>query len=235
MATQIPQLPAQSRPRLGTRTAARERNAGLLPAVIYGHKQEPAHITINRKAFTQLAHNNVHLLEVKLGNKAEPCLIKEVQWDHLGSHLVHVDLARVDLNEKVRFKVSVVLTGEPVGCKETGAYLQPFATELEIECLATQIPDNIKVDVSPLKVDETILAKAVKLPEGVVLKSDPDMPIAGVLVVLEEEVAAPAAEGATAEPEVIGRKPGEEGEGEEGAAAAAKPGAAAPKADAKKK
>lgn len=211
--TQIPRLQGSTRDSLGKRNNIRLRKSGQIPAVIYGHKQNPVHISVDRKAFIELAHRNVHVLELAVGSAAEPVLIKELQWDHLGSTIVHIDLTRVDLNEKVTLSVAIVLTGDAIGTKEAGAFLQPFLAEIEIECLATQIPENIKADVSHLKVGEHLEVKDIKLPEGVVAVTDGHTAVAGVVVIKEEE--APAAGATGAEPEVIGKKV------EEGAEAAA--------------
>lgn len=220
MATnQIPRLAAEPRTLMGTRNTLRIRKSGKLPAVIYGHKQEPLHVTVDKKEFIELAHRNVHLLEVSVGSSTEPCLIKDMQWDHLGSNVIHVDLARVDLTEKVTLEVEIVLVGEPVGIKEAGAFLQQFHNEIEIECLATQIPENIKVDVSHLKVDEHIEVKDIKLPEGVTAITDGDLAIAGVVISVAEEESATAG---GAEPEVIGKKL-EDGEATPAAGGAKKP------------
>lgn len=223
---EIPKVKVQHRDRLGSRYAARLRKAGQLPVVIYGHKKEAIHATANAEEFHDLLHRNTHLVEVVVDKSTEPCLVKDVQWDHLGSVIVHVDLARVDLNERVKVEVPLVLVGEAPGLKETGAILEHPFTEIEVECLATEIPDNVKADVSNLKVDDTLTVKDIKLPEGVTTTLDPDTIIAVITVVKEEvvEVAAPA-EGST-EPEVIGKKVEE---GVEGAApaAGAKPAAGA--------
>jgi len=221
MATQqIPTIDAQPRQNLGTRSAVRLRADGRLPAVIYGHKQEPLHVSVHRKQLTDLLHENVHLMQVKLGSATEPCLVKDVQWNHLGSEILHVDLARVDLNERVTVEVDVQVIGEPVGLKEAGAYLEHPTTVLEIECVATQIPEKIIVDVSHLEVDQSLTVADLKLDAGITVRDDPATVIAAIHVALaaeaEEAVAAPA-EGAEVEPEVIGKKV--EGEDEDDAEA----------------
>lgn len=229
MATnQIPRLAASPRTLMGSRNTLRIRKAGKLPAVIYGHKQEPLHVTVDKNEFIELAHRNVHLLEISVGSNSEPCLIKELQWDHLGSNVIHVDLARVDLTEKVTLEVEIELVGEPIGTKQAGAFLQQFHNVIEIQCLATQIPELIKVDVTHLKVDEHLEVKDIKLPEGVTAVTDGDVAIAGVVVAVAEEE---PAGGTTAEPEVIGKKL-EEGEAAASAGGAKKPDAKKP--DAKK-
>ncbi|MEX0774964.1 MAG: 50S ribosomal protein L25 [Phycisphaeraceae bacterium] len=243
--TTIPKIKVHKRERTGSRYAARLREKGQLPAVVYGHGQEPLHVSLDAKEMDHLLHQHTHILEVEADGKTEPCLIKDVQWDHLGSTVVHVDLARVDLSESVTVEVDLVLVGEAPGLKETGAILEHPVAVIEIECLATQIPQNIKVDVSALNAGDVITVADLKLPEGVTTTLDEDTVLATVTIVQEavEEVIAPAAGGE--EPEVIGRKPEEgEGEGEAAAggakpaagaktAAGAKPAAAAPKGDKK--
>ena len=231
MATkQFPQVPSQRRERIGSRYANRLRQAGRLPAVVYGHGQEPLHLSVDRKEIVNLLHSNAHIIELTLDAQKQPVLIKDVQWDHLGAQVVHLDLERVDLTERITVEVPLVLFGEAVGLKEEGAILEHPLTALEIECLAMEIPDEIKVDVAELKVGDTILVGDLKLPSGIATKLDPETLVAGVSMVKEEVVEVAPVEGATAEPEIIGRKPEE---GEEGAAAAA-PAAGEKKAPEKK-
>lgn len=225
---EIPKIKVENRTVLGSRYSHRLRKTGKLPAVIYGHHQDPIHVSVDGDELHDLLHKNTHLLEVLIGSKSEPCLVRDVQWNHLGSEILHVDLARVDLTERVHVEVEIELTGEAVGLKEAGAFLEQQLTMLEIECLATEIPDKIKVDVSELKVDEAVTVAHVKLPEGVTTKEDPETIIAAIHIIAEEVAAPVAAEGA-AEPEVIGKKV------EEGAEGAAAPAAGAKKEPAAKK
>lgn len=211
---EIPKVPVQNRERLGSRYSARLRKGGRLPAVIYGHGQETLSVSIDNGQFVDLIESHTRLIEVQVDSKSEPCLVKEVQWDHLGSTIVHVDLARVDLTERISVEVEIELTGEAIGLEESGAILEQPLTSIEVECLATEIPDSIKVDVSNLKVDEAITVGDIKLPEGVTTDADADTIVAAISIV-EEEAAPEAPAEATEQPEVIGKKP------EEGAEAAA--------------
>lgn len=214
-------LQVEARQTLGSRESIKLRKAGKMPLVIYGHKKDPLHVAADAKEVTDLLHHHVRLLEVRVDNHVEPCLVKEVQWDHLGSRIIHVDLARVDLTEKVTVPVEVTLIGEAKGLKEAGAYLSHPVTEIEVECLVTQIPDEIQADVSNLGVDDALLASQLPLPPGVTLVSDPEAIVAQVQIAQEEEAEAAPAEGEAAEPELI-RKPAAEGEEGEGAAKAEK-------------
>ncbi|MCC7146839.1 MAG: 50S ribosomal protein L25 [Phycisphaeraceae bacterium] len=213
----IPQLPAEPRTQLGTRTTRRLRATGKVPAVIYGHQQQPAHVQVDSLTALELVKRHTHVVELSHEGVQEPCLIKDVQWDHLGSTMIHLDFARIDLSERVKVEVQVTLTGEAIGLKEAGAFLEQPLTVVEIECLATDIPEKIVADVSALGVDESFTVAQLKLPEGVKLVTDGEKVVATIQIgqELDETTLTPAAEGAE-EPEVIGRKPDEEG-AEEGA------------------
>jgi len=211
MATlQIPQLTGQLREHVGRRDTLRVRAAGRLPAVIYGHKKQPVHVNVDPKQVADLLQHHAHVVEVVIGSKTEPCLIKDVQWNHLGSTILHLDLARVDLTEQVTVNVDLELTGDPIGLKESGAFLQHPINEIEVRCLASQIPDRIKVDISVLKAGETLTIADLKLPVGVTATANPDSAIASIHIVTEsEEEVAEADGGLAAEPEVIGKKDAE--------------------------
>ncbi len=206
MATQqMPKVQGHVRDRVGTRHALRLRQQGRMPAVIYGHQESPLPIWLELSEIDHLLHAHTHLLEVAIDNKAQPCLIKDVQWDHLGSHIIHVDLARVDLTEKVTVTVELDFTGDPIGLKESGAFLEHARTQIKIRCLATQIPDKIRVDLSNLGVGQFLAVKDLQLPQGVSAAEDPETILAAIHVAVAEEVA-PAPAAAVTEPEVIGKK-----------------------------
>ncbi len=228
---QIPKLTVEPRTAKGGRASARLRASGMMPIVIYGHKENPVHVSANAKEVTHLLHERARLLEVAVEGKTQACLVKDVQWDHLGSQIIHLDLARVDLNERVKVNVEVLLTGEAKGLKEAGAYLAHPVTEIEIECVVAQIPESLSIDISHLGLRESVSARDVKLPAGAKLITDPETIIAMVDEAVEEAVAAATPEeGAAAEPELIGRKPAE---GEEAAAGDAAKAEKAPKAEKK--
>ena len=213
--TQFPTIQVQPREKLGSRSTARLRAQGGLPAVVYGHKQGPTHIWAHYNELVDLLRQQVHIIEVVCNGKSESCLIKDVQWDHLGSHIIHVDLARVDLNERVTVSVEVELVGEAIGLKEAHTYLDQITTNMEIECLASAIPANIKIDVSDLKENESLILSSVELPEGVTASIEPDAVIASVHIAAaaaddDDEEEAPEGAEASGEPDVISKKIEEE-------------------------
>src|SRR5689334_16330814 len=217
MASQSIQMTAQPRPELGSRANKRLRDRGLVPGVIYGHKEAVVPVTLNKKELVGHLNHGAHVFDLAVDGKSEKVLVKEVQYDHLGAEPIHIDFARVSLDEKVEVTVPLELKGEPKG-EEEGGVLQQIVAELEVECLVTDIPDVIRHNVSEMKLDDVLHIKDLKFPAGVVSKQDPDL-IVAMVKAIEEEEAAPAAEAAegAAEPEVIGRKP-EEGEAAEGTA-----------------
>ena len=89
--SQVPQIEAATRERVGSIQSKRLRAAGQLPAVVYGHKQDPVHVSVDQKEMTGLLHDWAHLIELKLADKSETCLIKDVQWDVYGTHVMHID------------------------------------------------------------------------------------------------------------------------------------------------
>ncbi len=218
MAVQSIQLTAQPRSALGSRANKRLRDSGQVPCVVYGHKQDVIPLAVSRKEVAHHISKGVHVFDLATDGKAEKVLVKDVQYDHLGIEVIHVDFARVSLDERVKVTVPLELKGTPKGEAE-GGVLQQIISDLEIECLVLEIPEVIRHNVSELGLNSLLHISDLKLPNGVKVLHDPETIVATVKVIAEP-VAAAAAEGETAEPEIIGRKAGEE-EGEAGAAPAA--------------
>src|SRR5215212_273688 len=215
MATQSIQIAAEPRAALGSRANKRLRETGKVPGVVYGHKEAVVPVSLPKKELVNHLNHGTHVFDLSLDGKAEKVLVKEVQYDHLGIELLHVDFARVSADERVEVTVPLELKGEPAGESE-GGVLQQIVAELEIECLVTDIPHSIVHNVSEMKLDDVLHIKELKLPAGVKALQDEDLVVAQVKTIEEEAPAAGAVEEGAAEPEVIGRKPEE---GEEAAAA----------------
>lgn len=202
----------------GKKACRRIRATGWLPGIIYGHKQDPVAVVLPAHELEQALRKGAHVLTIDLGGTSEQVLVKDVQWDHLGGSMIHVDLARVDLNERVKVNVQVVLRGTPKGAAE-GGVLEQVLSEMEVECVVTQIPDSLRVNVADLGVGQALHIRDVPLPEGIVAIGDPDTVICVCRVLGEEpapEAAVAEGEAAPMEPEVITRgKVEEEEEAEE--------------------
>lgn len=232
-----PLLKAAKRERLGSRYASRDRAAGRLPAVLFGHGIAPLAITLdNKETVTHIAKGEkVFRLDIPgetKGGSEQIVLLKDVQFDYLGTTLVHADFARVDLNERIHTRVAIHLVGDAKGLKTAGAVLMHPTSEIEIECRVIDMPDYIEVSVADLDVDQFISAGQVKLPkEDMKLVSDSHGIVAVVQVQKEVVVAEATAVGAeAAAPEVITAKKPAEGEAAAAGAKDAKGGAAKPAA-----
>lgn len=209
-------LTAQERDEHGTHNARRMRKAGMIPAVLYGHKEATVPLTLSRDELYKAVRHGVRLVDVKQGDKSEKALIRDVQWDPLGHDILHVDFARVSMDERIEVDVRVELRGTAPGVTAGGVLNQPLHT-LKVECLAISIPESIRVSIAELQIEQAIHVKDLTVPEGVKVLNDPDAIVVQCAPKVVEEVAAvpgalPTAE--TAEPEVIGRQKAEEGEEE---------------------
>jgi large subunit ribosomal protein L25 len=211
------ELVAQPRQGHGSGEARRLRRKGLIPAVLYGHKEATLSIALLAEDLEKALRHGAQVVDVKTGGKVEKALIREAQWDHLGRELLHVDFARVGADERVKVTVPVELRGQSPGVTGGGVLDQPMHT-LEIECLALRIPEHIRVAIGEMQIGSVIHVRQLTLPEGVKVLADPEAIVVQVKAPVAE-AAAPAVPGAeageTAEPEVIGRKAAEkEEEGE---------------------
>ncbi len=202
-------LNAQERPDYGTKVARRLRKTGMVPAVIYGHKEATVAVSIKTDELTKAIRTGVRLVDLKLGaNTLEKALIRDVQWDYLGHDVLHVDFARVAADEKILIDVRVELRGTAPGVAHGGNLIQPLHS-LHIECLVTNIPESIRVAINDLDLNQAIHVKELKLPEGVTVKNDPDAIVVQV-VPQQVEAVVPAAAVDAAEPEIIGKVKGED-------------------------
>ena len=208
------QLAVQSRDGFGTKEARRLRKQGLLPAVLYGHKEATVALSLSHDDFLKAVHHGARLVELKTDGNAEAAIIQEVQWDHLGKDVVHVDFRRVSKDERVVVTVPLHLRGIAPGVSGGGILDQPLHT-LSVECLVTAVPESIRVNVSELQIGSSIKVQDLHLPEGVKAMNDPEAIVVQVSAPQAEPTAAAIPGAETAEPEVIGRQAkAEEGEEE---------------------
>ncbi len=203
----------QPRTTTGSQAARRLRRQGLIPAVIYGHKEATVSVALSAEDIEKIIRHGVHVVDLQVDGKTEKALIREVQWDHLGKDLLHVDFNRIAADERVVVTVPLTIRGTAPGVAQ-GGVLDQALHNLSVECLATQVPESIRVNVGELQLGQFIHVKELVLPEGVKAMTDPDVVVVHVAAKQVEEAApaAPAAE--TAEPEIIGRQKAAEEEGE---------------------
>src|SRR3954464_7448215 len=133
----------------GSRFVRRLRSRGRIPAIIYGHKVDPVPISLTRDAVWEMIKKSTHLAELSLGGATEMVLVRDVQWDHLGKEIIHLDFARVSADETIETEVRLDYRGTAPGLA-AGGVMEQLIHSIKVTCLATAIPDAIRVDVSGL-------------------------------------------------------------------------------------
>ncbi|HVG90233.1 MAG TPA: 50S ribosomal protein L25 [Alphaproteobacteria bacterium] len=225
MSAQVEVVEAQPRPdsSRGKNEARRLRVSGRVPAVVYGAKKDTLAVSLDPKVISRIlssesGHNTIFDLQV--GSEKTKAMIVDWQYEPIRGSILHIDLKRIAMDEKMRVMVPIHLVGEAVGVKQQGGIMDQIIREVEIECLPGDIPSHIDADVSHLEFGVVLRVK--DLPHSGKLKfiTPEDQGVAHVTAVKEEVVATPeaAAEAAAAgpaEPEVI--KKGKQETAEEGA------------------
>lgn len=231
-------LSAQVRERAGKGVARGLRRNQMVPAVLYSHgKSMP--ISMGNKDITSILNKEggEHaLINLKLDGKdgsEKLALIKDYQTDPRSGKLIHVDLMEVALDEKVKIQVALHIVGNAAGVKE-GGILQYGQRTLDIECLPSVIPDFIEVNISELKINESIHVNDIKVADGIRILTEGDATVATIQPPISEAkleamlTAAPAVGAEAGEPELV-KKPKKEGEVAAAAPAAEAKGKEAPK------
>lgn len=187
------------------------RRAGKIPATLYGHGEASLSIAVNAEAFGVAMRHHSRLVQLQ-GGVNESALIKALQYNTFGTEILHVDFTRVDANERIEVDVSVELKGTSLGAK-SGGVIAHILHEVQIECLATAIPEKLTINVTNLDKGGELFVKNIDVPEGVKILTDADE----IVVQCVEPGAEPETPigGGAAEPEIIGRKAGEEEAAEE--------------------
>jgi len=178
-------ITAESRTTFGKGVARKLRAAGKVPAVVYGHGTEPKHVSLPAHEVALLLRKANAILDLQLdGGTNQLALVKDVQKDPLRQIIEHIDLIVLRKGERVEVDVAVHVTGEPV----SGTSIDLDAKSITIEALATNIPQNVVVDVEGLEAGTQIFAKDVALPEGSVLVTDPDTLVVGISIPAEQDL-----------------------------------------------
>ncbi|MCM2371542.1 50S ribosomal protein L25 [Aporhodopirellula aestuarii] len=200
-------IQATKRDSTGTAATIRLRRNGLVPAVLYGHGEANEHLAIPATQVKSLLRHHSKMIKLT-GDVDENALVSEMQWDALGIEVLHLDLIRVNLKEKVEVTVAIETHGEAAGTREGGILIENLH-EVDIRCSAGAIPENLVVDINDLHLGQNVTASDLQLPEGVELITPGDTVIAHVETP-REEVAEETEDGLGAEPEVISKGGGEE-------------------------
>jgi large subunit ribosomal protein L25 len=203
----IPVVEARPRQSLGSRACRRLRREGTIPAVLYGRGGPNVRLALERQGIEALIGEHALVVEVVWDDQRDNAQVREIQYTALGDHVVHVDLLRISLLETIQVAVPVEPHGEAAGLDE-GGVLELVLHEIEVECLPTAIPENIRVEVAQLEIGDNLTVADIQFPEGVVPVTEPEAVVVTVVPPSEVEEEAPAK--VLAEPGVIGAEEAEE-------------------------
>ncbi|MGC8867305.1 MAG: 50S ribosomal protein L25 [Elusimicrobiales bacterium] len=183
------------------------RKNGMIPAVVYGGKDKPVNVAVNIKEFLRVikeAGNSV--ITLRYENYEDSVIIKEIQRDVVTDQIIHIDFNRVTLDKKIDVKVPIKFVGKPYGVKTQGGIVEYNMRELSVRCLAQDIPNEIAVDISHLKIGDSIRIKDIKV-EKFEIRENPENIVISVISAKEEELATTQApqpkEPQAPQPEVI--------------------------------
>jgi large subunit ribosomal protein L25 len=207
-------LDAETRTEVGRGKVKALKDKGFIPAVVYAEGKKALALKLSHRQLAQLVHH--HRIEGVVINlnikddqkqKSRPCLIKEIQHDPVHGEILHVDFNQISLTKAIKVNVPVTAKGEPIGVKQEGGSLEHVLWEVEVECLPTNIPKDIEIDVSGLKMGESIHVKDIVVAQAVKVLNDPGAIVLSVIAPMKEEAPVEAVEGEAAqEPEVIKEK-----------------------------
>ena len=211
----------------GTKNDARRvRRDGKIPAVVYGAGKQAVSVSVDPRQVSRILHSETGhntVFDLTLDGERTKAMIVDWQYEPIKGSLLHIDLKRIAMDQKLRVSVPIELIGEPAGVKQQGGILEQIAREVEVECLPTDIPNAVELNVSELVFGVVLRVSDLPKNDKVKFLSDPDQPVAHIISIKEEEVPTPEAvageaAAAPAEPEVI--KKGKQETEEEAAEAA---------------
>ena len=229
-------LTANIRSGRGKQAVKKLRRDGLVPGVVYHRGEEPVSIEFLGREFQKILHSHenenilINLTIEKEKKKSRAVIIKEVQHDPVKRSLLHVDFNEISLTERITVEVEIEAKGEAIGVKQDGGFLDHPLRQIKVQCLPTEIPGHIDVDVSGLKLNDSIHVKDLKVSDKIKVLTDPEallFQVKKLEVVVEE-----TEPGQTPELEVI-REKKEEAPAEGGSLPAGQAGASAPKSEKK--
>lgn len=206
------ELEAQVREEKGKGHTAKLRREGLLPCVLYGSEIDSIPITVKTSELDRVLKEGGHnvLIKVKLDNQEYITLVRELQNHPITKEYLHADLQRISMKEKLQTLVPLEIIGEAPGIAE-GGVLQHLLREVEVECLPTDIPEVVEVDISSLGFGDSITVADLDAGKDVEIITDPDSVVVSIVAPeREEEPEEAEAEAEAQEPARVGEEEQEE-------------------------
>jgi large subunit ribosomal protein L25 len=213
-------LIAEIREDQGKGASRRLRHQGLVPAIIYGAGRPPRPLVFDHNRVIQQLENEKFyssVLNIKVGDKSQAAILKDVQRHPSKPQVMHMDFQRVVEDEEIKMLVPIHFLGEDVapGVKRGGGKPQHMMTEVEVVCLPRHLPEYLEIDVSELELDEMLKLSDIRLPEGVSIPAlaqgeEADRPVVSIHVIKEMVIEEPEEGEVTPEVPVAGEEPAED-------------------------
>jgi len=224
------ELSAEPRGDQGKGASRRLRHAGKVPAILYGGHADARNLSLEHTRLLGLIDNEKFyssIISVNVGSEKQAAIVKDVQMHPARNAVLHVDLQRVNENEKIRLHLPIHFKGEAIspGVKSQGGVVSHLMQDVEVVCLPKDLPEFLELDLSAMNLNDTLFLADIQLPAGVTVSALAHGRNAPVVSIHAPRAAEPEP---TAEETTTAAAPAE------GAAAAPAAGAAAPAADAKK-
>jgi large subunit ribosomal protein L25 len=207
-------LSAEVRTGSGTGNARKIRQAGSVPAVIYGHGREPQSITLNNRELERLLGSisvSSTVIQLSIAGATSNTLIREIQRHPVKRSIVHVDFQELVAGEKITVSIPLRFVGTSEGVRLAGGIIEEIMHQVHLKVDPSAIPDHIDVDLSSLTIGHSIHVGDLKLPEGVTILDDEDATVC-VCAAPKTEAVATEGEPGAGEPELIRKAKAEAGE-----------------------
>jgi large subunit ribosomal protein L25 len=175
------QIEVAVREELGTAHARRIRRAGNVPAVLYGMKRPNLQLSIAEEEMQRFLKTGSHLVELRLGDKTRPAILREIQQDPVSDEILHVDFHRVDHDVEVDDHVHVHFKGRAAGEKEGGVF-QTLKETIHVRCRPKLLPEEFLLEIAEMHVGDTLKVSQLEVPAGVTILDDPDDLVAQVAI-----------------------------------------------------
>jgi large subunit ribosomal protein L25 len=216
-------IKGEKRSRFGKNASRKLRREGKVPAILYGKGEPGIPLALDKKDIFEILRSETGentLFKTSFDSGSWDTMIKDVQVDPVSDEILHIDLIQIAMDKTVKVSVPVLITGEAVGVKTEGGFVDVITREVEVECLPQSIPEHIEVNISALHLHQSIKIEGITPPPEVEIMDDPqsivvliEAPTKEEVVEAEEEEVEVMVEGE--EPEVIKKEKLEEGEKEE--------------------
>ena len=217
----------QPRERTGRNEARRLRRQGLIPGIVYGGGKDPVPVSVDPERLLHILHSDSGantLFELSLAGRdaRRHVMIREYQVEPVKGRLIHADFVRIQLDAAIEVDVPIRILGEAIGVKVDGGILEHVTRQVRVSCLPADIPEHIDIEVSALKIGDTVRVSDLPKGDRYRMLTDPDQPLVVIAPPAKEEApavaAVEAAPAAPTEPEVIkkGKAAAEDKEAAEG-------------------